>query len=111
MGTIEIARLFIKYGADVEAANHHFWRPMHYAEYYQKSELVALLRENGADVEATTAQLRTPLLVSFTSEDVPLSIIQSLVTAGANLEARDASGCTPLGLALLEAEETSYHTC
>lgn len=98
-GLMEIARSFIKYGADLKAAYQLGMRPIHSAVYCQKPELVALLLENGADIETTTAQLGTPLHLSCASEDMPPSIVQYLVTAGANLEVRDFKNCTPLALA------------
>ena len=79
--------------------------PLHLAIFYRQETAVDLLLNRIADVElCTLSDMKTPLHVACeqsTTENTnfPISIIQRLLKAGANLNCRDVWGRTPVMLA------------
>lgn len=63
---------------------------------YKKQAAAALLKA-GADIEATTDQLFTPLLIA--SFNGKLDLVKSLVAAGAKIEAKNKQQFTALCIA------------
>jgi len=59
-------------------------------------DIVRLLLEFGADVNSTTEQQSTALLVAMYSHEPNLDLIRLLVESGADVNARDSSNDTPL---------------
>ena len=73
---------------------------MHYAAFYDKKEMVEILIENGANVNATSNDLRIPLhraLVS-TSYECILQLLQH----GALMTAKDKDRLTPIEMSLMK---------
>ena len=60
-GDIEIVRLLIKHGADVNAKNEIDSSPLHLALSEEEISIVRLLVEHGADVTAQDWSHKTPL--------------------------------------------------
>lgn len=101
---VDVIRLFIEAGADVNA--HDIWSrtPLHYTtqsdpyedeELEERKEGIKALIEAGADVNARTRDQETPLHLAAgmsSTED----IIRALVVAGADVNARDEDDSTPL---------------
>lgn len=71
--------------------------PLHDAAYLGKTDEVARLVNEGADVNARDSQERTPLHMAAWGGDT--SSMKLLISKGANLEAKAADGRTPLHLA------------
>jgi ankyrin repeat protein len=51
-GHVEIARLLLQNGAEVNAKERNGWTPLHWAAYRGHFDILHLLVENGADLEA-----------------------------------------------------------
>ena len=80
--------------SDVVARNGHNITPLHNA---MSPELAQLLIDSGADIEATTDKLETPL--HFAIERENLEVAEVLIRTSANVHARNHAGQTPLHLA------------
>ena len=78
-----------------EQRNH--FKLLHLAVHFGDAKKVALLLNNGVDVNATNANNKTPLHLA--SAYCLLDIAQLLLDAGANVNAVDAHGKTPFDLA------------
>ena len=104
-------------GANIEARNAYGESPLHYAALSGTSETTKVLLEAGAYFEATDNHGRTPLHYATggdlhrsgiaNNRVIPIvhqygnpSAIQALVAAGANVDAKDEKGRTPLHYAV-----------
>lgn len=63
---VEIAKLLIQYGADVNARTEFEWTPLHSAARWSNAECVALLLQYGADVNALSEGSQNPLHIAAT---------------------------------------------
>ncbi len=58
-GHIDILKLFIALGGDIEAKNYHDWTPLYYASYRGHIDIVKLLLDRGADIDVINIYGRT----------------------------------------------------
>jgi ankyrin repeat protein len=107
-GSVEFAKELIAAGCDVKATDENNGTALHWAAYRGDVELAALFLENGADVNArirnhlgTIEELYTPLHMALHSTDdtTVISMIDLLVQHGADVNAKDRFGETPLHIA------------
>lgn len=63
---MDIAKLLIQYGADVNARTELQWTPLHSAAKWSNAECVALLLQHGADANAGSEGLQNPLHIAAT---------------------------------------------
>ena len=92
-GKIEIARLFLEAGANVNIGHQRMgFTPLHYAAR-GNVELVQLLLEWGADIERADDCRSRPL--HFAADTGAVDVIELLLDRGADIEA-DSNGGTPL---------------
>lgn len=63
---VDIAKLLIQYGADVNARTNDQWTPLHSASKWSNAECVALLLQYGADVNAVSEGHQNPLHIAAT---------------------------------------------
>lgn len=108
---VEIARLLLRLGADVNAANRRGLRPLHYAcdprprsrgvwNPRLQGRMIDLLVKHGADVNAASKDGVTPLHRAVRARS-PVAV-KHLLPAGADVNARiKRKGSTPLHLATL----------
>ena len=96
-GYIEVARLLISAGADVNVVNRFGYTPLQQAAKFAPLEFIKFLVFHGADVNAKDFGDRTPLHVAIVNTcDEYDDIAQFLISAGADVNAKDRLGCTPL---------------
>jgi len=86
--SVEIAKLFIENGADVNAKSNYWGTPLFYEE---DVEIAKLLIVNGANVNVKNNKGETPL---FYAEDA--EIAKLLIENGADVNAKNDDGETPL---------------
>ena len=90
--TAEVAQLLIDLRANVNADGWMGATPLHDAAQHGRADVVALLIRKGADVYARRTERRDTPLHSAATE----AVARLLVEHGADVEARDWSGRTPL---------------
>jgi hypothetical protein len=80
--------------------------PLHVAVRQKSEEIVKLLLERGANVNAQNAKsLETPLHVAINHRRPSKIILNCLLDHGANIEAADSKGMTPLHIAVRQQNE------
>ncbi|MDR1480431.1 MAG: ankyrin repeat domain-containing protein [Planctomycetaceae bacterium] len=72
---------------------------LHVAASWNKPDLVRILIENGADVNAKDNNGATPLHDSMEQNGVYVDVMNMLIEAGADVDAKDNFGMTPLDVA------------
>jgi ankyrin repeat protein len=96
-GHVEVVRLLLESGADIESPNRVGWTPLNAASYKGHFEVVSLLIENGADITIPSNDSWTPLnLASFNGHT---GIVKLLLEQGANFEIPNDGGWTPANTA------------
>lgn len=93
-GDLEIARQLIALGADV---NKPGWTPLHYAATHGHLEMMNLLLEEYAFIDAQAPNGNTPLMMA--AYYGPPEAVKLLIQAGADLRMRNLQGMTALDLA------------
>ena len=93
-GHVEVARMLVEAGADVEALAADGATPMHIAAQNAHLEVVRTLVEAGADVEAQKARGSRPMHIAAAHGQV--DAMRTLRELGADIEAMDAAGRRPV---------------
>ncbi len=98
-GHIEVAKLLLEYGADVDSTDDCLGRPLHYAVCAEvgikyRIDLCKLLLDHGANVNAMDTDGRTPL--KSTAAAVDFKVCELLLSRGACVYVRDSWGLSPL---------------
>ena len=99
VGDIDVVRLLLRCGADVNVLTKGGHNPLHRASEEGRIDIVQLLLEHNADVDLPTKSLWTPLAASSSLGHMEVSRL--LVQYGANVNAYNDVGWTPLNLASL----------
>lgn len=63
---VDIAKILLQYGANVNAKTEFEWTPLHSAVKWSNAECAALLLQHGADVNALSQGQQTPLHIAAT---------------------------------------------
>ena len=64
-GHLEVSRVLLDYGADMNARTQNYWAPMHISIRYGRLEIVKLLLERGADIDTMNSEGLTPYQISL----------------------------------------------
>ena len=93
-GDFELADRLIKKGADVNKTN---WTPLHYAASGGHIQLIGLLLENSAYIDAESPNGTTPLMMAamYGSEEA----VKLLLQEGADVKIKNQQGLTALDFA------------
>ena len=103
---IEIIKLLIENGADVNNKNFIDSSPLHYAVELKNTEIIKLLIDKGADVNNKNSFGDTPLHRAVFNS---LENTKILIENGADIKAKDKDGKTPLDIAK-DYKELKYTT-
>lgn len=102
-GNAECVTLLLSKGADATVKNHRGFTPLHLAARTSSLECVELLlRVGNADANAEDFDHRTPLHAAVGKSDSAFDILETLISWGANVNAKDVYGFTALHLAALD---------
>jgi len=98
LGRVNVVRLLLEKGANVDARNDWGVTPLHQAATEGRVGVVRLLLEKGADVDARASFGVTPLL--FAASRGHVDVVRLLLEKGADVNAREVVfGHTPLDMA------------
>ena len=103
--TFAAARILLEHGASFHARNYYGQTPLHLASQHSNPRIILLLLKQGAHVDATDENRRTPLLLASGSDfwrDDDSRITESaqlLLEYGASVHVWNVDGQTPLHLA------------
>ena len=100
-GRVEIVKLLIDRGADVNLKGEAWYGPLHAAAYGGHVEVVKLLLDNGADVNIFNHD--KPL--HYAAKNGHIEVAEMLIAHGADINARGMSKQTPLGTAVSNRQE------
>jgi ankyrin repeat protein len=95
---IELAKMLIDAGADLDAKDYTKNTSLHLASKYNHTELAKMLIDAGADVNAKDSDKLTPLhgALLFSGFIKNTKIFEILIEGGANVNAKDKDKWTPL---------------
>jgi ankyrin repeat protein len=102
-GRVEIVKLLLDEGADVNWTNEYGWTALYAAVYYGHIEIVKLLLHSGADVNKSNNNGGAALYRAI--QDDNKTIVKLLLDSGADPNKADKFGRTPL----TEAVQFSYN--
>ena len=86
-------------GVDVNATDEQGWAPLHYATMYRHTDIVQLLLENGANVDALSPAGNWSALFLAIQDSYPDGAVV-LLNNGADVAAKDSIGFMPLHYAV-----------
>ena len=98
---IDIAKDLIEKGADIKEHDNDGKAPIHWMSLFWSLPALKFLIENGVDVNTENNNKDTPLIIACinlndTNFEVVHSILEYLLSKGADISHTDISGCTPL---------------
>ena len=94
-----LALLLLERGADPFGPDTHQRTPLHLAAALGHAALLRVLLERGCNPNVRDAGQRTPLFDALELGEAALPMVRALIAHGADPEASDSNGETPLGLA------------
>lgn len=97
--SIEYIQQMLNYKADVNIKRDDNWAPIHVAADHPNPNVIGLLAEYKADVNAQDHDLETPLLRALYQRKIPNA--HALLDVKANPDIPDVNGFTPFSIALL----------
>ncbi len=103
LGQAERVRNLLKENPSLARTHSHDgWTPLHLASFFGHRDIVNLLLDHGAPIDARSkserfARENTPLHAAAATRQT--GVAELLIERGADINARDGSGFTPLGLA------------
>jgi ankyrin repeat protein len=98
-GDLAGVRGALEAGGDPNGGDAAGWRPLHFASQARSAEVVALLLESGAEVDAVDGQGNTPLWRAVFNYRGDPQVLSALLAAGADVDRVNAHGVSPRQLA------------
>jgi ankyrin repeat protein len=110
-GFLDVVQWLLNHGADVNTQNENGYFPIHAAVGYGRLQLVRMLIEYNADIEARIKFEGGPLHQAASRADIndQVGIMQLLLDHGANPNAGDNNGSTPLHQSSWEEYSERYY--
>ena len=102
-GHIDIVKLFLTRGVDMNAKDAFGRTPLSWAAVNGQEDVGKLLLEYGAEIDAKGIYGQTPL--SWAAENGHQDVVKLLLDHGADINAKDTSGRTPLSWAAEEGQQ------
>ena len=99
---LSLVQSILDAGGQVDPRTMSDYTPLHYAAARGHTQIASKLYEKGAEKDAMNIDMRTPLH----SEQGHLVTIEFLLSKGADVEARDKYGWTPLHYAMTKGKKT-----
>ena len=95
-GHLEIVKVLIRLGANVNAKDECDWTPLHYAASNGKIDILKYLIDHGAQVDMILGKYgNTPLHAASKGKGV-IEVAKSLIEHGAKVDIKNEFGHTPL---------------
>jgi ankyrin repeat protein len=107
-GRIDVVRLLLASGADVNAQDKYGNTPLHESALFGHKDVVALLLASKADVNALNKNGETPLhraAMTGHNETGHNDVAELLLANGADVNAKDNGSTTPLQLAVVNGRQ------
>uniref|UniRef100_A0A668ABP4 Ankyrin repeat and SOCS box containing 6 n=1 Tax=Myripristis murdjan TaxID=586833 RepID=A0A668ABP4_9TELE len=109
-GLVHAAEILLRYGADVNFEDPvSYYNPLHIAVLRNRPSIVRLLVGHGADIEKRDRIHESSPLDLASEESERLPCLLALLDLGADVNARDKNGKTPLLHALASSDGLTVH--
>ena len=98
VGNLEIVKMLLEKGANIEAVTQKKWTALHIASYEGHFHIIKCLIDNKANVMAQDVNARTPLHIAVLQRKT--EAMKLLIDGKANVNACDKYKCTPMHFAI-----------
>lgn len=105
----EIAYLLIDKGAAINTVNAEGWTPLDFALYYEHPDVALRLIQKGADISRPYPGIPDVSLLHFAAFKNYAEVVKAMLERGADPQAKDKSGKTPLDIARLKNNMEVVH--
>ncbi len=101
-GNLDVVKLTLSRGADINAKDKHGWTPLFHAVKHGELEIASYLLENGAEVNLISVLGTTPLRLASAQGDIDM--VKLLLAKGADANLTGDHGYSPLHRAAEESK-------
>eukprot|EP01121_Diplochlamys_sp_Union-15-3_P022365 TRINITY_DN9486_c0_g1_i2.p1 TRINITY_DN9486_c0_g1~~TRINITY_DN9486_c0_g1_i2.p1 ORF type:complete len:546 (-),score=73.68 TRINITY_DN9486_c0_g1_i2:36-1673(-) len=105
-GHIDIVKILIRYGAQINSSNHYGHTPLHAAAFKSQEKVISALVANEVDVEKQDCEGATALHIAAAKGDVPITLI--LLNEMETILSVDKDKMTPLHYAAMTGHAKSF---
>ncbi len=104
---LELVKLLILKGANINDANAFGKTPLHYAVVNENVEMIKFLIDLGANLEARDEEEKTPIFIASWL-NTSFEVLKVLVDSGANVNAKNERGETPLHYLAIDCDRPEF---